>query len=151
MIDNKAQSDLQTYLDTLNFTHFGTVNYKKRLAAPVFGEVDRALKNDLRHWNRRMLRCLYGRNYKEKNHDDAFLFVAFIQNGPRLGKEHAHMLVRVPDRLADRFMQNAVRKFKGPNDVRIGRAIPHAAVRYCSREYRLDPDRMIFSCEFRND
>jgi hypothetical protein len=140
-----------------------TVNYAK----PLSGGRDtrhRTVLRHLREWNRNVLEALFGRKFSQRNIDDAFLFVGFIEIGALLGKEHVHLLIRVPKPLTEIFEQNATLLWRPKqiapvaahsssplqSDVLIRRIYDtEGAVRYCTKDVRDHADNIVFSNEFR--
>lgn len=150
----KRRNDLRRYLETSEFTHMVTVNYRK----PMMGsaeEREQMLRRDLKHWTCNMLQALYGRKFSIRNKNDELLFFAFLETGPLLEKDHWHILIRVPSRFWPVFRDNvelywwkwwkniwADVKSEPIGDVR-------GAVKYCTKDMTIDPDRMVLSSEFR--
>lgn len=93
------------------------------------------------------------------------LSVAFIEVGPLLGKEHLHVLVRVPAELQERFRANAAEVWQ-PMETAPATGNPKrpiesdvvvleisdldGAIRYCCKDVRADSDSIVFSSEFRS-
>lgn len=150
----KRREDLRRYLEASQFTHMVTVNYQK----PVTGspeEREQTLRRDLKHWACNMLEALYGRKFPERNKNDELLFFAFLETGMVLKKDHWHILARVPFRFWPLFKDNVALcpwnwwkniwvdvKSELIDDV-------GAAVKYCTKDMTINPDRMVMSSEFR--
>jgi hypothetical protein len=145
----KRWKDMAEYLRSLRFIAMMTVNYPKPLCGPV-EERERVLVADLKRWTGRILRRLYGKKFAKRNLNDEFLFVAFIETGRKLGKDHLHLLVRVPYRFWKAFFRDARALWKTTDDVVLD--LIHdleGAVRYASKDLTANPDRVIFSNQFR--
>jgi|SRR5579871_843161 len=162
--ERKYKDELRAELARLRPNFMLTMNYRKPLSGGAAARRQTVTKH-FRQWNRELLKALYGRKFARRNQDDAVLSVAFIEVGPLLGKEHLHMLVKVPTELRERFRAKAAAAWqpmetapatgnpKRPieSDV-VVREISdlEGAIRYCSKDVRADSDSIVFSSEFRS-
>lgn len=160
-LNHRWRTELREELAALKPTHMATMNYEKPLAG---GRETRrcAVLTDLREWNRNVLESLFGRKFSRRNGDNAFLFVGFIEIGALLAKEHAHLLIRVPEPLRGKFEETAgvlwkpkqTRTMAGSkllqSDIVLRRIYDvDGAVRYCTKDVRDHADNIVFSYEFR--
>lgn len=147
----KRRDDYRKYLVSLRPNFLVTVNYKKPLPG---GAEDRrnAMLTHLRHWNRNILEMLFGKKFVARNRDDAFSFAAIMEVGSDLGKEHYHILVRVPYRrhFWVRFSKLAKKLWPGTDDVKVEfiRDLVKA-VAYCTKGLIDNPDSILLSGELR--
>jgi len=145
----QRMDDYRSFLETIKPNWMVTVNYKRPLQGPV-EERERVLMKDLQHWTTKLLQKLYGRKVAKRNANDEMLYAAFIQVGESLGKEHLHLLVRVPYRFWLGFGRLAKSLWKTTDDVDVQLIDSVSdAVRYCSRDLTINPDRVFFSNGFR--
>jgi hypothetical protein len=147
--NKKRCSDFGNYLVSLQPSWMMTINYQRPLTGPP-EERERRLMADLRHWTVSVLEGLYGKKCAVRNQNDEFLYAAFIQNGSHLGKEHIHLLLRIPYRLWLRFKKIAASHWKTTDDIHVEliRDV-EKAVTYCARDLVIEPDRIFFSNQFR--
>jgi hypothetical protein len=162
--ERKYRDDLRAELARMKPNFMLTMNYRKPLSGGATARRQTVTKH-FRQWNREVLKALYGRKFALRNQDDAVLSVAFIEVGPLLGKEHLHVLVRVPAELQERFRAKAAAVWQpmetAPATGNPKRSIEsdvliqdisdlEGAIRYCSKDVRADSDNIVFSSEFRN-
>jgi len=163
MKQSRLESELRDAICSLRPNFMATMNYSR----PLSGGRDtrhQTVVRHLREWNREVLEALFGRKFFRRNVGDEFLFVAAIEIGPLLSKEHAHLLVRVPDHLAERFEVEGVQRWRPKemapamgqhrrlleSDVLIRRIYDlDGAVGYCLKNVGNHTDRIVFSNEFR--
>jgi hypothetical protein len=157
------KTELRQYLASQPFTHFLTFNYKR----PLPGGVERrfrTVRTNIREWNRAVLENLFGKKFAKRNVNDAFMFVAIVEIGPLLLKEHAHILAVVPQELHNKFELNApllwqpkaiehaegqVRQTFQP-DANLKRIYDlEGVVNYVTKTITTHSDRILFSPEFR--
>ncbi len=162
MTNNQWRKDFQTGLSSIQPTHMATMNYAKQLSGNRETRF-RTIVTHLHNWNTSVLQALFGRKFAKLNEGDAFLFVGFVESGPLLGKDHIHVLIRVPDQLIGRFDSRAASlwtpKEAGSwfgerrtlrSDILIQRIYDVAgAVRYASKGASEYAEQIVWSSDFR--
>ena len=144
-------------------THMVTINFPRPLTGTREARKEKIVVL-LREWNRAVLKKLFGKQFATRNSDDAYLFVAVTEVGPLLGKEHVHLLVRVPELLRSKFEAHAANLWRPRQIVAGGGTVEPdiliqacgghrggvgGAVEYCTKHLQPSTENVVWSCEFR--